>query len=391
MKLKYDGFSISENSPQGEYERAVAAFPSREKRQIVLAYTPVARLNPYQALLYKKFAEAGITVVPILKHLDFDELASNTLEADQLILHLHWTSWVLSESETADQTREATDAFLQRLRTLKDSGWRIVWTVHNVYPHDARFTEEESRLQSKLVQIADVVHVMSDDSGESMTGIVDIPENKELVSPHPSYVGAYPDYVSRFDARSTLGIGADELVFCLVGALKKYKGLGRIQSAFERLIDEHPDRKFRLIVAGGADDNEHVSAEIERMEKHPRVLVSDSPIHVERMQYLLRASDVGIVHYLRSLNSGAAFLYKSFGLPVIASDTPTFRRELSEVTTEFVAGDSEADLMRAMEKSLRFFMDREIRTALKEEMERLDPNVVSLDFATQLKAKLGLI
>ncbi|WP_159450046.1 MULTISPECIES: glycosyltransferase [Kocuria] len=294
----------------------------------LLGYTAVARMNPYQSLLYRAFGEAGVAAAPVLRGFDFNVLPEFSGMTRSQTIHFHWINWVIGVAEDAERARTKARGFLGRVDRLKARGASVVWTAHNLYPHDATYVEEELELQQGLADRADVVHVMSGATTTAMAGLLEVDPAKVIISPHPSYVGAYENYISRSDARAALGIDADETVFLIFGALKSYKGLHEFLDAFQFLCARSTWEKYRLVVAGHPDDDPDVRAFVDRCLLDPNVLIEPARIPGQKAQYYLNAADVGAVTYTRSLNSGAALLYLSFGLPVIATDTPVFREAL---------------------------------------------------------------
>lgn len=327
MLIHLSGFRREASSPVREIHQALHAV-GPEPLPHLLGYTAVARVNPFQSLLYREFPVSGVAVAPILNLFDFGVLSSfHRLSASQTI-HFHWINQVIGDAADADQARTRLRGFLSRVDRFKDGGGRVVWTVHNVYPHDARFIDEELTLQQGLADRADAVHIMASATTTAMDGVLDVAPERLVVAPHPSYVGAYEDYVSKEEARAALGIAADEIVFVVFGALKAYKGLGGLLDGFQELCAHAGHRSYRLVVAGHPDDDPEVSRFVDRCIIDPNVLIEPHRIPGPKAQYYLRSADAGLLTYTRSLNSGAALLYLSFGLPVLATDTPVFRESL---------------------------------------------------------------
>lgn len=388
MKSVYLGFRATEMSPTAEILGAVHASNSDLSDSHFLAYTPVARVNPYQALCYKKFPDEGIIAAPVLQPAKFLDLQNFSLSPQTKTLHLHWNSWMTQGMEDPERARTLGLGMAGRLQRLQKNGFNIVWTVHNVYPHDAMHIDVELEVQQRIADTADILHVMSPATGDAMKGITEFDSSKILVSPHPSYRGAYPDYVSNEEARAALGIHGDEIVFIVFGALKAYKGLHRTLDAFDLLVARNPTQRFRIIFAGKADSSPEVQEFVARAYVHPLVLIENSNVSTDKVQYFMRAADVGVVHYARSLNSGAALLYGAFDLPVVASPTPTFKSELHADSTVFVAGELASDLAEAMKQSITLIDSDSAREAIVAEQSRLSSERVSEQFAKDLIKRL---
>ncbi|WP_137802692.1 glycosyltransferase [Kocuria sp. 2SI] len=341
MLVHLNGFRREPTSPVQEIHQALHAVGT-DPAPHLLGYTAVARVNPFQALLYRGFGPSGVAVAPVLNSFDFDVLPSfHRLSASQTI-HFHWINWVIGVATDAEQARTKVRGFLGRVDKFRDAGGKVVWTAHNVYPHDATFIDEELELQQGLADRADAVHLMAASTTEAMDGLLSVDPDRVVIAPHPSYVGAYEDYVSRQEARAALGIDADETVFVLFGALKAYKGLHALLDGFQELCRRDDGRAYRLLVAGHPDEDPDVQRFVDRCIVDPNVLIEPHRIPGAKAQYYLRCADAGLVTYTRSLNSGAALLYLSFGLPVLATDTPVFREALPAAHVQYVGNPADA-------------------------------------------------
>lgn len=389
MYAQLTGFSKTPISPHGEALQALRATPTDTGLPHLLGYGPVARLNPYQSLLYQGFADRGIAVAPVFEPIRVRELLGLKPLVRGMSLHLHWMSWLTGEAPTAAKARSVGMGYLGRLRQFRDRGGSVVWTVHNVYPHDSRFVDEDLEIQQELADLVDVVHLMSPAVLEAMDGLTSIDQSKVVHAPHPSYAGAYEDFVSRSEARATLGIDSDEVVFVLFGALKAYKGVDTLLQGFDRLVERHGRQtKFRLLIAGQPDADPDVQAAVHTALRHPSVLIDPSRVPGNRAQYFLRAADVGLATYDRSLNSGAALLYQTFGLPVVATQTPVFTETLPPEIAEFVPQGADGDsLADTLARSVRL-VGPETTERVLEAVAPLHPGIVSRRFADELLERL---
>jgi glycosyltransferase involved in cell wall biosynthesis len=313
-----EGQPRSSGQPAGaftiEAAAALRALQAADRSPILLGYHPVARMNPYQALLYQRAWEAGIGPVPIVREERIEELAEFARLGYATVLHLHWLNLPLAQARSAKEAAKQADAFIGRLDAFRATGGRIAWTIHNILPHGARFDAEEGRLRAAVAERADALHILAAGTAEHVAPWFSLPADRLLHVPHPSYAGAYEDHVGRDQARHELGIMPDELVFVVAGAIRPYKGLGDLLDAWEALPTDVPRR---LVIAGGPSDEPGVQALLERAALHPTVLLHARKIPAGEMQLFLRSADIAVLPYLRSLNSGALMLALTFGLPVI--------------------------------------------------------------------------
>ena len=364
--------------------RAVSALESRTSPPGLVAYLPVYRGNPYQSLLYSALPAAGMHAAPIYDAkqaaLFADAIQGSAVD---LVVHVHWLNSVTKRTRHEETARAAAKTFIQDLSRAKDHNARLLWTVHNVLPHDTRFTDVDVELRTNIADLADRIHVMSPRTRELCAPWFDIPDGKIFVIPHPSYKGAYPNWMSREQARLRLGIPADAVVLLLIGAIKPYKGLTELMDAFDQLTLAEPGR-FVLLVAGQPDGEEETQEFCQRAAMHPAVLSLLQKIPVEEMQVYLKAADVGVFPYRRSLNSGALSLALTFDLPVIL---PMHSGEVATVEPSYAElyDPSRADgLLTAMSNGRRFIA-REAREAAAAAARRDAAPKVAHKFAAELR------
>ncbi|NUL48780.1 glycosyltransferase family 4 protein [Cellulosimicrobium funkei] len=389
MELRYQGILPEEGSPVHEAVAAARYYTTRDiDEPWIFGYGPVVRGNPYQSLAYRSFGDHGLALTPVTDPWSFAELTHLGGQSRGVVYHLHWLSFVHQGVNTARKAAEQSNRFLSLVRRFRQNGGRLIWTVHNMVSHDARFPDEELRLQQSVANEADLIHVMSEDTPELVRGVLDLPAEKVLCVPHPSYLGAYEDYVSRDQARLMLGLEPDEIVYVVLGAIKAYKGIERLLDAFTALLERSPKPR-RLIVAGSADQDESTQDLVRRLRMHPYVLLQDRRVPGDEVQRLLRAADLMVLPHERALNSGGALLGPSFDLPIVASDVGVLPGLLPAEFTEFFDGPSAPDVSEALERADRL-VDEAPRRAARSFAEEYHSLSVSHQFAVDIRERLGL-
>lgn len=385
MRAEFEGWQTQPASPIVEALAAVRTVQHlTDKKPLVLGVTPVARLNPFQSLLYQGFAHHGIAASPVNVPRDFPYLADLRSGGYDVAVHLHWLSFVLSNATTAKEAAVAVEAFSETLARFADAGGRTVWTIHNVLPHDAKFIDEEIALRQAVADAADVVHVMSRATVEAVKHTVSVDPDKVLFSPHPSYAGAYPTNVTREDARLALGIEPSETVFTMFGAIKPYKGLDGLLDAFDR-AQRSTNRRLRLVVAGAPDGTPSAQQFVERCLAHPDVLIQPAKVPADHVQNYVAAGDIGLAPYNRILNSGAALLYTTFGLPVVVPNEASVRENLP--AGAHVAFDGPDALGDALLEALDL-VGTDTTRAVQAHARKFAPGPLAAGFAARLRFAL---
>jgi glycosyltransferase involved in cell wall biosynthesis len=267
------------------------------------------------------------------------------------------------------------------------AGGRLAWTVHNILPHATRFEAEEARLRAGVAARADVIHVMAADTAALVAPHFELPAAKVLHVPHPGYQGAYADNLGRGQARFELGILPDELVYLALGAIQPYKGIDDLLDAWDGLpLDGVPRR---LVIAGGPTREPGVEALLERAYLHPSVLLHGKRIEGDRMQLFLRAADVAVLPYRRSLNSGAQLLAFTFGLPVIVPAGGGLAASVDGTNGITYEQGSREALVEALVAAARLATP-DARDAALATARAVEPSTVSQGFVEGLRSRLGL-
>lgn len=286
-----------------------------------LVYGPAANANRFQSLLYSTAGEAGVGLVPLRNFHELDELPL----FGPFVCHFHWLNVVTKAAADEQGAHAKIDDFLGSVDRLRRSaGARIIWTAHNILPHDSRHCEADARLRREMIDRCDLVHCMTEDSVASLAERFDLSRAETFVVPHPSYEGAHPDYLDRAGARKILGIDRDAELILSFGAVQAYKGYDVLRAAFDRLRSDAPDRSLRLLIAGAPSDPAEVAELYRWADLRDDVTLLIEKIADEDLQLVFRAADVAVCPYRQTMNSGVAIMALSFGVPVVASRQGAF-------------------------------------------------------------------
>lgn len=363
---------------------AMRTLPSGDEPPILLAYLPAFDTNPYQALLYATAREHGFAPVPMHAPSQFQELPPLAAAGHDTIAHLHWLHVVTREAESEEQARAQAASFMDELDAYLGLGGRLVWTVHNILPHDTPYPAVEAWLAGEIARRSHAIHVMATNTRELVAPYYELPADRVFVVPHPGYGRAYPDSISRLDARHELSIDPDELVGALVGSIRPYKGLDELLDAWA-MLDADPPR--RLLIAGMPSRDPAMAPLLERAALDPNVVLDARRLDAAEMQLFLRAADFAVLPYRRALNSGAVLLALTFGLPIIVPEGGGLEELVDPAYARtFVAGDAES-LVGAL-RSIPDLLTPVARAAAKAVAEARDPLELSHRFVTKLRATL---
>lgn len=359
---------------------------AQARRPLIIGCWPAARSNPYQALLYGRSWQHGAAVVGLSSQQDIDTISTIVQGRARLALHLHWTREVLAGITDEVQAQGAIADFTARLDRFSAAGGTLIWTVHNLLPHDCALPHLEALLQREIAERAAIIHVLTRATTEAVADQFTIPASRALHIPHPNYISTYPDHVTREQARFDLGLDLDAMVFSTVGALQPYKGLPALLSAFRTIADSDA-RPHQLIVAGRPAADGSVDDVLADIAAHPRTVVRADRIPDVDMQRYLKAADVAVLPYERSLNSGALIMALGFGTPVVAPDTPATREVVRADHAELFRPGDPQSLLAAM-RAARRLANPAARASARARAERFDPVALSEAFFSEVNERV---
>lgn len=186
----------------------------------------------------------------------------------------------------------------------------IVWTAHDIVPHDAasHALERARRLYRQPRRV--LVH-----SAPAAQEVARIAGVTALVIRHPART--LPSVPDRAAARSRLGLDPDRRLAVLLGFIRAYKGYGLIAETWRLLGDEAPD----LLVLGELVDESERDV-VERLKRHPRATVRIGYASDEDVITAMAAADIVLLPHQRGSDSGSLHLARALGTPVLSSDMP---------------------------------------------------------------------
>ncbi|MBA2337587.1 MAG: methyltransferase domain-containing protein [Acidimicrobiia bacterium] len=360
----------------------------RRRGRRVLAFYPgdYRHGNPYQDMLYRGLGEVGVVALPTgdpFQPAQFDGFA----RADGArVFHVHWTAPILGPAKTEDEAVAASQRMVDGIDGFRAGGGLLVWTVHNVLPHECAYPEVEAGLRQALADRADAVHVMCPGTAAAVAEHYTLPKDRTFVVPHASFVGIYGDAMDRATARTVLGVAEDDIVLLTLGGIRPYKALDRLLDAFDGALRSEP--RLRLVVAGKPGRFPGVTELERRLRRHPRVVAQVESVPEDDLQLFFKACDVAVLPHRTALNSGGLLLAYTFGRPVIAPQVGCLVDALDPDASVGFDPSDDTSLMRAL-ASAGSLLTPEHGLAARAVADRYTPPDMARDFAAALDRLLG--
>lgn len=270
--------------------------------------------NPYNFLLYSHLQKLGVTVMDLGDVMRSPRQLWRVFWQGVDILHIHWPEYALS----LPLSRMLLHGFTLFVFSLwhRSRGGKVVWTVHNLSPHEDRYPFLERQFYRALAHVVDGLIFLTETSrslfqrDEKMRFFKHQPAT---IIPHGHYLPVYPDRLSKGEARKLLNLPPDSKVILFFGALRPYKGVEELLVAAKDFSSED----FLFLIAGRplSEDYKKQLMRITGGCSH----IQFHPWHIpdEKVPLYYSAADLMVLPYKEILNSGTVFLALTFGVPVV--------------------------------------------------------------------------
>jgi glycosyltransferase involved in cell wall biosynthesis len=269
------------------------------------------KANPYGGLLAGGMRALGQEFEPGFR----EHLTPAFLEAHRGAvgaLHVNWPSSLYADPDSRIATARAAE-LLSGLNHARSLGMKVVWTMHNLYPHESALPELDRLVRLGITDCADAIIVHCEHSRALLRRHF-FRESGVVTIPHGNFIAPYPNTVTRAEARARLGIDPGIFVYLFFGSVRPNKGLDQLVEAFQRL----PAQDCLLLV-GARVYHDASAAAVDRIERaDPRVRIHRSRFYAnDEFQLFYNAADVAVFPFTDVLTSGSAITALSLGCPVV--------------------------------------------------------------------------
>ncbi|MSU65251.1 MAG: glycosyltransferase [Opitutus sp.] len=283
--------------------------------QVLVFWEPAGlsldRANPYAALLARAMATHGVrSVAGFRENLTPEWLRAHRDTFD--VLHLHWP-WGLYQGATLEETTRRCAAMIDALFLARTLGYKIVWTMHNVYPHDSTTPELDHLARLALTACASAVIVHCEHARQILAQKFHR-THAVFRAPHGHFCDAYPNVVGRAEARARFGFDDGHFVYLFFGNVRTNKGVDHLLESFLALPGEH----LRFLFAARICSDYGARVVDQAREADSRIVLQESKFYAnEDFQWFFNAADVAVFPFTDILTSGTAVTALSFHCPVV--------------------------------------------------------------------------
>ncbi|GAB5514191.1 glycosyltransferase family 4 protein [Rhodopirellula baltica] len=194
---------------------------------------------------------------------------------------------------------------------------KIVWTTHNLEPHERREHWLTRWYFSRFLRMVDGTISLSEfGRDELFRRHPTLKEKPSVVVRHGHYRGDYPTDVDRCSARKRLLLDDEDQVLLSLGMIRPYKNLPLLA----RLVHQSDQPKLKLLVAGPGKSPEDETILWELAEQDGRIRLEIAFLPAGEVANYFAACDLVVLPYSDILNSGSLLLALSMSRPALITD-----------------------------------------------------------------------
>lgn len=219
---------------------------------------------------------------------------------------------------------------------FKITGFKIVYTIHNVLPSHKKLNLLQRIFYSFLYACCDFLIIHSEVSRQDAIKLYRISPKKIVVIPHGDYKFFIPEkQLSKIEAKEKLGIPEQRNTILFFGAIRSNKGLHDLLDAIPTIKNKISN--VLLIIAGEPlQDYFKYQKHIQSLGITDAIFESLEYIPIEEVSTYFYASDIVILPYHEISQSGVLHLAYAFGKPVIASNIGGFQEVVEDGKNGFL-------------------------------------------------------
>ena len=216
----------------------------------------------------------------------------------------------------------------------------IVYTVHNVLPHDTGNRYRDAFV--RIYRIPDALICHTQEAKNQLVENFGVPSGKIWVIPHGPLSNEVTS-IPQEEARSRLQLSLETPLCLLFGFIRPYKGVEFLIDSWRRVRKKDPTAQ--LILAGQPEDGygEVILGKIGDLGLEGEVDTHFEFLPQEKLNLYIQAADVLVYPYRSITQSGALLTGLATGRPIVATDVGGFSEMIQHEQTGILVeyGDEE--------------------------------------------------
>ena len=228
------------------------------------------------------------------------------------VLHYHWFE--------VQDLKSLVGIFWKLLWIFlyKIIGGKIVWTVHNKYPHTNRSKNFNKIIRKIMASLSDKLLVHCSAAIEIMADVLNTRREKFAIVEHPDFVAHIYDRreaINQFNEKYSVEISSGDKLFLMFGNIASYKGILECAEIFSGL-----EENKKLIIAGSVKKgNYKYFSDLKKVcDNSENLILIDKLIPESEVPLFFNLADHVIFNYRQVLTSGGIILAVNYGKNIIA-------------------------------------------------------------------------
>jgi glycosyltransferase involved in cell wall biosynthesis len=211
------------------------------------------------------------------------------------------------------------------LKLAKKRGSKLVYTVHNLLPHDPG--KDYTQTFDRVYGLMDGLVCHTRETRDRLIEEFGVDPRKLWVIPHgPLFYDYQP--VEKQEAKRRLGFSPEHCVVLYQGLVRRYKGLDFLLDAWHQVREQQPQAQLVIAGRGEEADMEMVRAKVEALGLQSTVRLDLRYITSEELPLYYQAADIAVYPHREITQSGALMTGIAFRKPIIATNLTGFREAL---------------------------------------------------------------
>ena len=248
------------------------------------------------------------------------------------------------------------------LKIARNFGIRVIYTVHNILPHEGRdrLRATYRKLYGSIDQF--ICHDVA--TKDQLAAEFGVDLDRVSVIPHgPLFEDSSRN---RNLSRSMLRLPNDTLVILWQGIIRPYKGVPMLLRAWKKAREAGLEGILAIVGTGDENAISEVRAQVESLGIASSVHLNLNFVSVEELAAYHEAANILVYPYSAVTTSGALMTGVGFGKAIIASNLPAFQQVLQHETNALLV--SPKDVEGWANALVRLAADGELRVKLAGEL-----------------------
>jgi glycosyltransferase involved in cell wall biosynthesis len=219
------------------------------------------------------------------------------------------------------------------LKLVRAMGCKLVYTVHNLLPHDTG--KDFVPVFRSIYHQMDALICHSAGAKDQLVREFSLDSDRVCVIPHgPLLHDGNP--LSSEEAKSSLGVRAGEVLVLWQGFIRPYKGLDFLLESWRRI--DADQAKARLVLAGSGTPEalQALREQILALGLQGSVILELRYLGDDELPVYFQAADIAVYPYKEVTTSGALMTAVAYGKAIVATKLSAFEELLGESSATLI-------------------------------------------------------